>query len=143
MIVCFRVLQVGGPRSFRFLGYPQVSLVWHFCDIPALFSQQIPFASSGWFLRLAVFWDDAMWWLKPLNVTLKRDCRQRGHAYGDGQSGRVLLAIAIILSAVFLPTVCISGNHVTALSAVFCDIAISTLLISAFQRVDAQPALLP
>ena len=96
---------------------------------------------SGWCWPSGLWWTTPSWWSRTSSGTSPRGCSpvDATHKAMDEVSGAVI-AIALVLSAVFIPTAFISGITGKFYQQFALTIAVSTL-ISAFNSLTLSPAL--
>ena len=118
-----------------------VSLVGTFVFFPLFGFTSIRFLCSAWCWPLAWWWTTPSWWWKRWSATSRTDLRRKQAAFKAMEeiSGPVI-GIALVLSAVFVPTAFIPGITGRLYQQFAVTIAISVIL-SAFNALSLSPAL--
>ena len=140
-MVVYLFLQGWRATLIPLLAVP-VSLVGTFMFFPAVrLLASTRSRCSGWCWRSGWWWTTPSWWWRPCSATSRKGCAPKDAARKAMEeiSGPVI-GIALVLSAVFVPTAFIPGITGRLYQQFAVTIAISVIL-SAFNALTLSPAL--
>jgi multidrug efflux pump len=139
VLVVILFLQTWRASIIPLLAVP-VSVVGTFAVMHLLGFSINALSCSAWCWPSASWWTTPSWWWRTWSATSRPACRPRGHLPRHAEVSGPIIAIALVLVAVFVPLAFISGLTGQFYRQFALTIAISTV-ISAINSLTLSPAL--